>query len=211
MSTNEELAKFIQNGHTELLPQLWEQMHDIIRTIATCYMRIYGFKLTACGISRDDIYQEGYFALIKAVKAYKPDTGFKLTTYLNYHMKNCIRFLIGKKNDAVLRSDSLDKPITGDKDLTLGGVISDPDSEAEIIGIIENEYQRQLHAALDVFLNRLDPTVKEAIVGHFYNNVSFQEMAEKNETTPQVELNLFNKGLRKLRQSKTLQTLKTYL
>lgn len=139
---------------------------------------------------------------------------FMFNSYLNYSVKNRMRILLGKKSDASLHSSSLGEPITGsDKNepLTLGDIIPDPDSEIEIVGIIENEYQKQLHAVLDDCLNRLNPAEKETITDHFYRNVSFKAMAEKNGTTVQEELNRFNKGLRKLQHGRTLLTLKTYL
>jgi RNA polymerase sigma factor (sigma-70 family) len=212
--SNEEFAVAIKSGHTELLPQLYEQTYKLLRLISIKLYWLNVNRLTSAGIEPDDIYQESYFALTNAIRAYDPNNGFAFNTYLKFHLKNRIRSLIGKPNDAALHSTSLDEPITGDNDgeqLLLCDTITDPDSEAEIIGVVENEYRRQLHVTLDKCLDRLNPAEKEAITGYYYNNESFQTMAEKNGTATQNEINLFKKGMRKLRQGKPLQTLRTYL
>lgn len=213
MSTNEELVVLIQEGHNELLSVLWDQTNRLLIMIARRLYCINSNRLKAAGVELEDLIQETYFAMIDAAIAYKPNGAFKFNSYLKRNIQNRIRSTIGRPNDAVLRADSLEKPITGDKDesLTLGEVIPDPDSEVEIIGVIENEYQRQLHYDLELCLDRLPASEKESITEHFYNNESFQTIAEKHKTTAKTELNLFNSGFRKLRHPKPLQTLRLFI
>ncbi|NCA78075.1 MAG: hypothetical protein EOM90_17250 [Alphaproteobacteria bacterium] len=73
--SNEELAAAIQNGHTELLSELWDNTYKLLRMLITRQYKSYAQRLKPAGSELDDFLQEGYFALKDAVKAYKPDNG----------------------------------------------------------------------------------------------------------------------------------------
>ena len=63
---NEELVKLIQNGTdvTENMQQLWQQNQGFIFKIAIQYQSLSEL---------DDLIQESYFGLCKAVDHYNPD------------------------------------------------------------------------------------------------------------------------------------------
>ena len=85
--TNEELAVQIQAGEREQLPELWEQVH---RLLALMFRRLLSqspdnhTRAVSAGITLEDLEQEGYFALLEAVDAYDPTSGYKFTAYLKY-------------------------------------------------------------------------------------------------------------------------------
>lgn len=69
---NEQLAELIQQGgNDELLPLLWDKMRVLIYKKCGEIWRSYSAKLELFGYSLDDLRQEGYNALIFAVKGYK--------------------------------------------------------------------------------------------------------------------------------------------
>ena len=114
--SNEELATLIKQGDNGYLPQLWEQVRKIVVMIATKYFNRLENK---CGLELDDLIQEGYFGVLKAVEYYKPDSEYKFSSYLNLNLKNVfdkmtgIRY--GGENDKILNCAlSLDAPIEND-------------------------------------------------------------------------------------------------
>ena len=115
LMTNEELATEIKQGSIDLLPELWEQIKLFIYKYCNRYFTLYGGSCTKAGADVDDLIQEGYFALLDAVQAYKPESGYKFITFMSYPLKNHLNTIIGirtasGKNSALNNSMSLDKP-----------------------------------------------------------------------------------------------------
>ncbi len=76
--TNEKLAELIQEGdNDELLPLLWDKTRLLIYQKCGRLWQFYSEKLEWFGYSFDDLQQEGYNALIFAVKGYKSEKGYK--------------------------------------------------------------------------------------------------------------------------------------
>lgn len=72
--TNEQLASFIkQGGNNELIPLLWERVRKLVNLLANRYFKAYAYKLTACGITVEDMRQTGYFAFKHAVNTLAGD------------------------------------------------------------------------------------------------------------------------------------------
>lgn len=98
--SNEELAVKIQAGELNYLPELWAQTK---KWIAASYKRMLRNSTASqdrfirAGVTLDDLQQEGYFALLEAVDAYKPDAGYQFITYLRYPIMNRYFSAIGLK------------------------------------------------------------------------------------------------------------------
>lgn len=103
--SNEELAMLIQQGHTEYISQLWDNLYRLIYKLCYAMYRKNSDRFSHYGITADDIIQQSYFGFLAAVKAYSPDKGFKLTSYLHYHLVNCVRPLLTK--DALNKARAL--------------------------------------------------------------------------------------------------------
>ena len=87
--TNEELAQAIQAGDASLLTPLWEQVEKLIRLLANkCYIK-WKSRCLSMGLTQDDLYQQGYFAVLDAIKYFNIEKGYKFTTYLK---ANCQRY-----------------------------------------------------------------------------------------------------------------------
>lgn len=78
--TNEELVALIQAGDhvQDNMGQLYQQNREFIVKIALPYSK---------SVELEDLVQEAYFGLEKAVQRYDPTTGFKFLTYA----EDCIR------------------------------------------------------------------------------------------------------------------------
>ena len=90
---NEELVKLIQNGTdvTENMQQLWQQNRGFIFKIAIQYQSLSEL---------DDLIQESYFGLCKAVDHYNPDMDASFIHYASFWIRQqLIRYI--KKNKTV--------------------------------------------------------------------------------------------------------------
>lgn len=90
---NEELVKLIQNGTnvTENMQQLWQQNQGFIFKIAIQYQNMSEL---------DDLIQESYFGLCKAVDHYNPDMDASFIHYASFWIRQqLIRYI--KKNKTV--------------------------------------------------------------------------------------------------------------
>lgn len=90
---NEELVKLIQNGTdaTESMQQLWQQNQGFIFKIAIQYQNMSEL---------DDLIQESYFGLCKAVDHYNPDMDASFIHYASFWIwQQLMRYI--KKNKTV--------------------------------------------------------------------------------------------------------------
>ena len=214
MSTNEQLAELIQSGHDELLVELWEKNHKLLTMLTRRAYRLNANRLNAAGINLDDYIQESYFALMEAVRAYKPNGEFKFTAYLSYSLRNRIRSLLGKPNDAALRCISLDEPLTGSDDsdgeqLTIGDTLSDTEADTEGTAV-EHNYVEQLHDDISESLKCLTPFERQIISERFYNNIGIPAIAIKNNITAQEAAKAYKTSMYKLRNGKARMKLRAY-
>lgn len=90
---NEELVKLIQNGTdaTESMQQLWQQNQGFIFKIAIQYQNMSEL---------DDLIQESYFGLCKAVDHYNPDMDASFIHYASFWIRQQLMRYI-KKNKTV--------------------------------------------------------------------------------------------------------------
>lgn len=90
---NEELVKLIQNGTnvTENMQQLWQQNQGFIFKIAIQYQNMSEL---------DDLIQESYFGLCKAVDHYNPDMDASFIHYASFWIRQQLMRYI-KKNKTV--------------------------------------------------------------------------------------------------------------
>lgn len=191
--SNEDIAVLIQDGETELLPLLWDRLERLIKSKARRYYFSHEKRCRQAGAMLDDLYQEGYFALVDTVAAFEPYRGLKLTTYLNYPIKNRYDKLIGirrKAADVV----SLDT-VTGDG-ITLADAMESKTAAAQLEGVERMDYLRRLHTDLDAALAELDAETSAAIRKKYY----------RDERTDAEEKKVIYDGIRRIRRSKALKS-----
>lgn len=92
--TNEELAVQIQLGASDLYAELWEQVKKLMTKILFKEFSTYTLPNY---INQEDMVQELYFALCKAVQAYDDTKPYKFTSYLTYSIKSVIQSKFRKK------------------------------------------------------------------------------------------------------------------
>lgn len=176
--TNEQLAGFIQQGgNDELLPLLWDKVRPLIYKKCGCYWKLYSEKLTLHGYSFDDFYQEGYNALIFAVKGYDSERGYKFTTYLNYALKHVIRGLLSSGADVLNQpgTQSLEQPLGENSEgdaLLVGDTIADERAAAVYEDIDRLDEYNVLYEAID----SLPDIERNVIIEHYFKGLTFSKI-----------------------------------
>lgn len=154
--SNEELALCIRKGHTEYIPQLWNNTCKLLYKYANKYYSIFSEKCAACGLTSEDLEQECFIVLWEMIKAYDPEKPYKFNTYAEWQFKNhFFRNLLCKANGierAPLNiASSLDKDIQGfeGEDLTMLDVIPDETAVQAFEDVTERVYHTQLSNTLE--------------------------------------------------------------
>ena len=116
--SNEKLVKQIQDGINvhENLESLWENNSGYVATIARKY---------EVAEELEDLINQGFIGLYKAVEMYKPDKGAKFLTYATYWITQSIQRYIQNcgKLSRVPGMCSLDKPIGEEEDMSMYDLI----------------------------------------------------------------------------------------
>lgn len=77
--TNEEIVSRIKNGEKELIGELWNRVKQFARVKA---------KDMHAGDMTEDLEQEGFLAMLDAVKNYEEDKGAQFLTYAAFHFRS---------------------------------------------------------------------------------------------------------------------------
>lgn len=208
--TVEHLAEFIQRGgNDELLPLLWEKTKALIYMKCSQYWGFYSEKLERFGYSLDDLRQEGYNALVFAIKQYKSDREYKFATYLNYALKHIIRDLLSGSD--VLNqagTESLEKPL-GESDsgepLTIGDTVADERATAVYEDIERSDEYNVLYEAID----SLPQDYRELIVEYYFKGYTYKRIDEKHGRSNGSSRQLLHKALRALRSGERWERLRS--
>ena len=180
--TNEELAVQAQAGDKGAISQLWNQTRGIIFMILARYYNRNPERFTRCGVTMDDLEQEGFFAVLEAVEAFNPAKGWKFTTWLNYPLQNHVNAVLGTRNGQAKHiplneCSSLDEPISQESDdMTLGDSVEDQTALDAFQDAENRAYNSQLHDTLEVCLSFLEKPMERAVRGQYYENKSLKEV-----------------------------------
>lgn len=186
MATNEFLIEVAKQGTTEALEQIWK--NNLGMTIRICR------QLSDEQTSAEDLQQESYFALLKAVHKYDVNKGYMFITYYTKALK---RHLWRYKKLNKVDTDSLEEIVPGIEDVKLIDTIAD-DSLPPIDKHLELQDLRQ---QLERMLQTLPDNQEDVLREHYFHNRSLSDIAEAIGKTPQFISHMKQKGLRKLRNN----------
>lgn len=175
--TNEELAMLIQSGQKEHVLRLWAQVVDFVRYMADRYLLDYPKR---CQEFRDDLINESYFSLMKAVEGYDEEKG-KFVNYFAFHLKTGFRkVLIGltekTRNDPMRDARSLDAPMGESDDLTLGELLVDAEGEEPYRDLENREFWRSVNRLIEAAIENLREEQRE------FFSVMFERGTKVSET-----------------------------
>lgn len=171
--TNEELAIEIQKGHDEYMDQLWDQVQRLANKIV---IRIsHKFKCPQY-IDMDDLFICGYYGLINAVKAYDPQKGYKLGTYLTFHVLQAIKRELGiHTSKRQIEAISYDAPVGNDtEDISLLDSLEDETAQYEFEKIELTDLQRHVADAL----SHLSDIQQRVIRLHYFDELTLKRTGE---------------------------------
>lgn len=125
--TNEELIQLYKQGNSESLQLLLEQNKALIYKVAKRF-----FTGRDNAIDQEDLIQEGYIGLIKAVEKYNEETEAVFITYAYYWIYKAMhRFMYptrNKINNKSMQVNSLNTMVAGiDNDIELQETLADED------------------------------------------------------------------------------------
>ncbi|MEE3499283.1 MAG: sigma-70 family RNA polymerase sigma factor [Ruminococcus bromii] len=146
--TNEELALEIQAGKTEYYGQLWDNTKRLLYKLLNTEL----INITLPNyISIQDLQQELYFALCRAVQAYEDTKPYTFNSYLNYSVKCTLRDGLPNKSERQITNN----------ECSYNAPISPDDKESELLEYIEDEKAK--HSFENIELSEMQKTVPECI------------------------------------------------
>ena len=206
--SNEELALCIREGHTEYIPQLWDNTCKLLYKYANKYYSIFSEKCAACGLTSEDLQQECFIVLWEMIKAYDPEKPYKFNTYAEWQFKNhFFRNLLCKANGIerapLNTASSLDKDIQGfeGEDLTMLDVIPDETAVQAFEDVTERVYHMQLSNTLERAMCKvLTDEQRFVIRERFWNNKTVSHIGRTLQTKDHYAHKLEGEALRALRK-----------
>jgi len=205
--SNEELVICIQQGGKECVPLLWEQTYRLLYILIQKYYITHKEQAEKHGITGDDLKQEAFFILLKAVHWYDPQKPYKFTSYFKFAMKSHCDNVIGintskGRNDILSKSISYDREINEDG-LTLVEFI--PDGKDHITDI-EREFDNKiLRKDLESAINELEPLHADLVRDYYFYRRSPESTALKLGLTREETNGKRQRALMVLSKNKKLQ------
>lgn len=193
--TNEELAELVQRTDSkEAKAILWERNKGLICRYAKAYGKLYSSAVY--GI--DDLIQQGYFALLYAIRAYSRDRGYLFSTYLQYAYKNAVRGLVD--TDKYI---SLDAPTSESEEKEVALVDTLPDSTA--LEALERAFNLTAdQQAVYNALSRLPMSQRDLIIELYYRGETLTSIAKRETRTVEAIRSRREQAFKRLRKDKDL-------
>lgn len=210
--SNEELALLIQQGAKEYTAELWAQVERFISMKAGQYER----HLSGCAADKEDLRQSGYFAMIEAVKYYRPEKGYKFITYMDLTLKKAFGRVAGirsSRRDAINSAVSLDEPIGhDDNNISRIDLIEDPAAQTLFNEFLELDSFNQAREAIAAALDKVNERARQLINLVYFEGKSLTEAASvAGYSSRQAAEQAHYNALRKIRSSRAAGELKTAL
>lgn len=186
--SNKELAAAIQTGQRNLLPELWDQVERFIFQQAGKRARaLNGYG----GVTQEDLYQCGYFALLAPVETFTPGDGS----------------FIGWLAFALNMAASLDMPLEnedGGGTATLGDLQADENAAQDFENAEQGLWQEQLHTALGYALAQLPADGQATIQARFYEGHTLADTAAAAGVSVEAVRGRIRKAIEQLRRNRRL-------
>lgn len=202
--SNEELAVLVQKGNKEYIPELWDNVYRFIYKMCNKYYISHFGICVRVGVELEDITQTSYFALLKAVEAYKPDGEYKFIVYIKYHLKNSLNELLGIRGNTGKRplnyAVSLETPINDADNVTLADTIDDKTATEAFEGVEQRIYNSELREYINKALSKLPDSQAGAVNAVYLDGVEIKDYAEMIKTTRNYIYQLIKEAFGRLRR-----------
>ncbi len=213
--TNEELSLKIKAGDKSLQGQLWEQIKHFVILKAGRYSFLHADHCRQMSLELNDLIQVGYFAMLEAIEAYSEESEYKFLAFMNFPLQNQFNELTGLRSSkskqardqqqAIDNSVSLEASLnSSDDDLTLSGLIPDPEAEKALAQVEESDYLEKLNADLEKALGRIPKKQANCIRRHYLTDETQIYIAKTLGVSVSNVQGLINRGLLSLRRCSEL-------
>lgn len=207
---NEELAAAIQKGNTALYPTLWAQVEKFVSMRAGKYAEAWK---NMRGITKEDLVQSGYIALVAAVQSYKPDQG-SFVSWFAYHLQTEFAAAAGlrterTKQDPINSCISLDAEMPGEDGATLGDLQPDPYNPTEEAE--ERIYNEQLRECLEKALDALRSEDAAAIRARYFKGMTIKQAGDAAGVTISEQRKRERRGMYRLRSTAKKSGLESFI
>ena len=212
--TNEQLAELIQDGITELMPSLWEQVEKFFYLQAGKWFYKYPDMCSRAGVELQDLEQESYFAFLDVVRYYKREDGNKFLSYATFPIKTRFNDLLGLRYEAQTHlplngAVNIEKPI-GEEDITLLDTLECPAAAEEFLSLEARIDNKILRDDLEACIDNLKPVESAAIRCRYFEGLTLEETGERLGVSRNMAKSREADGLRNLRRGQNGIRLKKY-
>ena len=207
--TNEELAMRIKSGETELMSELWSQVCRFVYKQANKFYVAHEGRCKNMGVEVEDLEQEGYIAIYKAVEGFDPSRNTTFLTYAGLCLKKAF-FGICRMNYAnwqgnmIRQASSLDAQAYADnEELSIGDTVADnEDIEASIV---DKLYLESAGQDLRKAIAELNEGWQEIIYAIYYQETRPVDIARAKGVARTVVSRKHRRALQTLRENESLQ------
>ena len=205
MATNEELARRIQAGERELLPDLWEAVRRFVYKLA----RRWCNEWNRPGLEPDDLAHSAFLAICESIGDYDPEQGSFLT-WLRFPLLTAFSEEVGCRTPAQLKrpenqSESLSSPVG--EDLTLSDMLEDPAAEEALEAVEEDIFHAQLAETMERALADLPQKQQAVLRGKYYRGMTMRAIAAEMGCSSSGLAQYERRGLYALSKNKDLREL----
>lgn len=168
--TNEELAKRINAGERELVPELWANVEAFIRMRAGQFLRAATLtqRLNDPAIDVEDLVQESYFGMLKAIEYFDENSGYAFLTYLKTTLLKSFYKASGLKRKKH-PTKSLNEPIGSDGDeMELSEIVEDSKAQNGFYEVMARDWQAQTLITLLEALELLEKKEQLFLWQHYF-------------------------------------------
>ena len=210
----EELVAAIQAGDQSLMEALWEAVVNLVKWKAKRTMTSLELLSDSSSVEFEDLVQSGYFALVSALETYKPECG-AFSSWLMYYLQTAFADAAGYRtkqgrieNTAISLNEPLDDEESQSRRVDF---VADGTAQDAMESIEEQEYQKQLHEALEAALAEIPEKQGQVLRLRYFQKQTLGEAGESLGVSVERVRQMEQKGLRTLRQSKTAAHLIPFL
>ncbi len=168
--TTEQLALQAKDGNRAAKEALYFQVKPLMRKLASRYIPL----CRQLHLTEDDLQQELYFALEKALQAFSADSEYCFVTYLNYPVQSVCRAMLHIQHGKLPKIPlSLEEPRSEDNG-TLGASLEDLTTD-----IAEEFAHAELQQIVQTAVNRLPTLQKQIIQRYYFSNFPLARIAQE--------------------------------
>lgn len=207
--TNEALTMRIKAGETYLMDELWSQVYGFVCSQAHKFYDTYTARCKNLGLEVEDLQQEAFLAIHKAIEGYDAEKGVTFLTYAGYHLKHAF-FSVTKMNytgwqkNMARQALSLDAPAyTDNEEISIADTFSSGEDVETLV--LDKVYNEKLGRDLNSAIGELNPAWQEAIYAIYFYGLRPVELARRQGVARSVVGRKKKRALETLRENLLIQ------